>query len=64
MIINFQEEAEKREPLIWRCNCGNCAFMLYEDGKVECSECNTFHHEIVEHYTVVRKWTRKKRGDN
>lgn len=61
-VIDFQKEVEKIEPMIWKCNCGNCAFLLYINGMIECSDCGTCQNGLTEHYQVVRKWTRKKEG--
>lgn len=58
-ILNFNEEAEKKEPLIWRCDCGNCAFMIYENGDLECTDCGALQNGVTEHYMTIRKWTRK-----
>lgn len=46
------------EPHIWRCDCGNCAFVLYENGGVECSECGEMQvGDVV--YTIPRRCTRR-----
>jgi len=57
-IVDFITEAEKREELIWKCGCGNCAFILYHDHRIECSDCGKFQTGIDMSMTV-RKWTRK-----
>lgn len=62
-IINFIKAAEKIEPLVWNCDCGNCSFILHINGDVECAKCNGFHTAIIEHYQVVRKWIRKGNKD-
>ncbi len=58
-VINFNEEVEKIEPLIWKCDCGNCSFMIHSNGNLECAECNKDHSHVTEHMQTVRKWTRK-----
>lgn len=57
-IIDFNKKAAEKEPLIWQCNCGNCAFLIYENGDIECSDCDSIQNGI-DVYQVVRKWTRK-----
>ena len=63
-IVDFTKEAEEREQMIWQCQCGNSAFMIYEDATIECSDCDRVQNECDAHYQVVRKWTRKVRGEN
>lgn len=62
-VINFRKAVEERERLIWKCNCGNCSFILYEDGDLECAECNEFQNGVTEHLKTIRKWTRKGDAD-
>ncbi len=59
-VVSFVKEVEKKEPLIWMCDCGNCGFRLYEDGSVSCCECDK-PQNYTEHYYTVSKWTRKVR---
>lgn len=44
---------EKPKPKVWQCNCGCEAFWLYEDGRVECQECNTFHDSMTGHWKII-----------
>lgn len=41
-VFNFFDEKNKNEEMCWKCYCGNCSFILYEKGHVECSECGQF----------------------
>ena len=59
-IIDFQKEAESRERLIWKCECGNHSFLIYEDGELECANCGKFHKNVTAHKQTIRKWTRKR----
>lgn len=58
-VLHFNKEAEKREALVWKCDCGNCSFYIYDNGALECASCNVFVDGVNEHYQTVRKWTRK-----
>ena len=58
-VIDFQKAAEKIEPMIWTCICGNCSFYIYVDGSIECAKCDTFQSNVTEHYQAIRRWTRK-----
>lgn len=57
-IIDFKKESIDRGDIIWKCNCGNASFILYENGGVECAECNNFQTGIEQDITI-RHWTRK-----
>ena len=63
-VLEFNKEAEKLEPLIWRCDCGNCSFLIFENGQLECAACGTDHSNVTEHYQTIRKWTRKVNEEN
>ena len=63
-IINFIDHTlEKSENVIWVCDCGNCSFLIYQDGRLECSDCGELQNGCDAHYQTMRKWTRKKRED-
>ena len=63
-VINFIKKAEELEPMVWVCDCGNCSFLIYMNGNLECAECNSFVSDVTEHYQAIRKWTRKATKDN
>lgn len=44
---------EKPLPRIWECDCGCQNFWLYEDGRIECAECNTFHDAMTGYWKIV-----------
>ena len=58
-VVCLKKEVEKKEPLIWLCNCGNGSFTIYQDGSLQCAECDTWQNDVVEHRAVVKRWTRK-----
>ena len=61
-VVSLREHAEETEPMLWMCDCGNCAFMVYASGELECSECNAPQSHDA-HYQTVAKWTRKVRQE-
>ena len=38
-IVDIKKYKPKLE--VWSCNCGSVAFVLYNNGKVKCAECDT-----------------------
>jgi len=51
-VENFRPK-EKSKPKVWQCDCGCENFWLYEDGQIECAECNTFHHSQTGNWKIV-----------
>ena len=43
-----------KDRYLYQCACGNCAFMLYEDGGIECSDCEVAVPDNV-HMTALPK---------
>jgi len=62
-VVNFNKVVEEREPLIWLCNCSNGSFVIYQNGSVQCAECDKWHDDVIEHKAVVKRWTRKGNND-
>lgn len=56
-VIDFTKAAEEIEPLVWGCLCGNYSFLVYDNGLLECAECETIQSESP-HKQTIRKWTR------
>lgn len=59
-IIDLKERVVEKERLIWTCDCGNCSFIIYSDGSLDCAECDA-PQSVDAHYYTVKRWTRKKR---
>ena len=57
-IVDFRNEAEKLERCVWKCDCGNCSFMLYDDGGIQCADCEAFQNDTG-HEVAIAKWTKK-----
>ena len=57
-VIEFRRKPPPPTPLpeaaaVWQCNCGCEVFWLYQDGRVECPECNVFHDEMTGYWAIV-----------
>ena len=60
-IISFTDRAkEVADEIIWKCDCGNCAFILHVSQAIECSKCGVIQSGS-EMETTLRNWTRKVR---
>ena len=51
-IIAFKKP-EQPEPRVWVCNCGCGGFWLYEDGRIQCMDCDEFHDSMKGEWSVV-----------
>ena len=51
-VVTFRTK-EKPRPRIWKCDCGCEVYWLYEDGQVECAECNTFHDAVTGYWQLI-----------
>ncbi len=57
-IIELRKKAEEKDGMIWRCGCGDCAFIIYDNGAIECVDCNAFQrHETLT--PIARRWSVK-----
>lgn len=62
-VTDFRKHVEENEPMLWMCDCGNCAFSIYANGSVQCCKCDTMQ-TVDSHYQHVAKWTRKVETPN
>jgi len=44
-VVPFKKP-EPKQPRIWVCLCKCEAFWLYEDGRIQCMQCDAFHDEM------------------
>jgi hypothetical protein len=51
-VIAFPKK-EEAEPRIWVCNCECEAFWLYEDGRIQCMQCEAFADTMKGQWSVV-----------
>jgi len=51
-VIPFKSR-EKPEEKVYVCNCGNENFWLYQDGRIECTACNTFHEDMIGYWKLI-----------
>jgi len=53
-------ETQDPDDLVWKCDCGNCAFLIYASGAVECSDCGIFHDMYdASVQATLRQWVKK-----
>ena len=54
-VIPFRkpEQPEQPKPRIRVCNCRCEAFWLYEDGRVQCMQCDEFHDEVKGQWSLI-----------
>jgi hypothetical protein len=50
-VANFTPK-ERPQPKVWVCDCGNESFWLYEDGRIECMSCSTFHTTMTGYWKL------------
>lgn len=49
------ESIFKKERHVWICPCGNCGFLIYDDGGAECTECEKpAPNSVVQSLPVIR----------
>ena len=48
----FHQEGTAKTP-IWVCNCECEAFWLYEDGRIQCRQCDAFADTMKGYWAVV-----------
>jgi len=53
MTISTFKPKYRPAPRVWKCDCGCENFWLYEDGRIECAECLTFHHSRTGFWKIV-----------
>lgn len=53
MTVITLKPKEKPPPRVYVCGCGCENFWLYEDGQIECIECNTFHDHMMGYWKLV-----------
>jgi hypothetical protein len=53
-IIDLKERVAEKERFVWMCDCGNCSFIIYSDGSLDCAECDAPQNEDAHYYTVKR----------
>jgi len=51
-VLNFKKP-EKPAPRVYQCQCGCENFWLYDDGQIECAECNTFHPDMTGYWKTI-----------
>jgi len=51
-VVAFQRK-EVPKPKVYVCNCRCENFWLYQDGRVECAECNTFHEDMRGYWKII-----------
>ena len=51
-VIAFTKK-EPPKPRIWVCNCECEAFWLYEDGSIQCIQCEAFANTMKGQWSVV-----------
>ena len=51
-VIAFTKK-EPPKPRIWQCNCDCQAFWLYEDGRIQCMQCDEFHDTMKGQWSLV-----------
>ena len=44
-ILRFKRP-KSEEPMIWACDCGCVTFRLYNNGTVQCAQCNIIVPEL------------------
>jgi len=58
-VVDFYKKAREISDLVWQCKCGNCCFMFYENGGIQCTACDQFQDDAPKSLVVAR-WTEKK----
>jgi hypothetical protein len=53
MTVIPLEQKAKPPSKIWVCDCGCENFWLYQDGRVECVECNTIHDTMTGYWKII-----------
>lgn len=51
-VVEFRRQ-EPPKPRIWVCNCECEAFWLYEDGSIQCTQCEAFANTMKGQWSVV-----------
>lgn len=62
-IINFYDKAKELDQNVWACECGAVSFMIYEDGRVQCTVCDSFQNDTSD-LLAVKRFTRKLPRDD
>ena len=52
MTVTDFKAKEQPESKVWVCDCGNESFWLYEDGRIECMDCNAFHTTMTGYWKL------------
>lgn len=53
MTVIIFRKPELPKPRIWVCSCECEAFWLYEDGRVQCMQCDEFADTMKGQWSVV-----------
>jgi hypothetical protein len=51
-VIAFAKK-EPPKPRIWVCHCACEAFWLYEDGRIQCMQCDEFANTMKGQWSLV-----------
>jgi hypothetical protein len=51
-VVAFTKK-EPPKPRIWVCHCRCEAFWLYEDGRIQCMQCDEFHDTMKGQWSLV-----------